>query len=232
MTAARHAITRLAIVIPAHDEEQLLARCLTAMDASVRSLTASRPDIDVRVIVVLDACTDGSAAIAARFPVDVERIDRGLVGAARARGVDIALAGTDPATTWIANTDADSAVPLGWASVHVDLAERGADLVLGTVRPDFADLSDAQIVGWIATHEPGVAYGNTHGANLGMRADHYLAAGGFEAVAAHEDVILVDRLREAGAHTFATAACEVLTSGRAEGRAPDGYAAFLAANYG
>ncbi|NYD67422.1 glycosyltransferase [Agromyces atrinae] len=232
MIVGRQRIATLAIVIPVHDEEQLLARCLTAMDDSVRLLAARRPDIEVRVVVVLDACSDGSAEIAARFPVAVETIDVALVGAARAHGVGIALAGADPATTWIANTDADSAVPLGWATVHVDLAERGADLVLGTVRPDFADLSDAQIADWIATHEPGVAYGNTHGANLGMRADRYLAAGGFESVAAHEDVILVDHLREAGARTVATADCEVLTSGRAEGRAPEGYAAFLAANYG
>jgi hypothetical protein len=68
-----------------------------------------------------------------------------------------------------------------------------------------------------------------HGASLGIRADLYLAAGGFETVTEHEDVSLVDRCRRLGGVVVASDDAEVLTSGRTIGRTPGGYAAYLRA---
>ena len=76
----------VAIVIPAHNEEELLERCLKSVDSATR-----RVETDVRVVVVLDACRDGSEEVAARWPVSVVLIDAHNVGVARRAGVDRAL---------------------------------------------------------------------------------------------------------------------------------------------
>lgn len=221
-------IGAVVIVVPVHNEAELLGRCLTALAAAVEE--TSLPCV---VRIVLDACTDESASIAAQHPFTVVTADANAVGAARALGIRSALHALDgldrlpPERIWIANTDADSVVPPSWITVQRELAEGGADMVLGAVRPDFDDLSPEHREHWVRTHPRGKPAGNTHGANLGVRASTYLAGGGFAAVESDEDVGLVDACRALGAVITATDDAEVMTSGRSEGRAPGGYAAFV-----
>lgn len=218
-------IAAVLIVVPVHDEAALLDGCLTALSTAVAAV-----DIACEARIVLDACTDGSAAIAARHPFPVVHVDAGAVGAARASGIRqamAALAHVPADRVWIANTDADSVVPQNWLRAQVAAADAGADVVLGTVRPDFDDLSPRHRRLWLETHTPGLPTGNTHGANLGLRASTYLAAGGFALVGEHEDVQLVDACRRIGASLLASDAAEVITSGRFVGRTPGGYAGFL-----
>jgi hypothetical protein len=99
--------------------------------------------------------------------------------------------------------------------------------MVGTVRPDFRDLSDHQREAWLATRTPGRANGHVHGANLGVRADLYLGAGAFPAIPEHEDVALAKHVSRLGAQVVASDRCEVMTSGRGEGRTPGGYAGYL-----
>jgi glycosyltransferase involved in cell wall biosynthesis len=222
------AVAAVLVVIPTHDEEQLLPDCLEAMSVAVD--TAADRAIRCLVQVVLDDCTDGSAAIANEYPFAVMFIEAGMVGVARSAGVEAGLAqlaDLPPSRVWIANTDADSRVPANWITAQVAAADEGADVFLGTVKPDFGDLSPAYRRNWLRTHPAGVANGNTHGANLGVRASAYRAAGGFANVAEHEDVMLVDGCRRTGAAVEASTAAEVLTSGRTVGRTPGGYAAFV-----
>ena len=69
---------------------------------------------------------------------------------------------------------------------------------------------------------------HVHGANLGMRADAYLAAGGWNPLTTAEDHDMWGRLRaHTGAH-LSDARLQVLTSGRRTGRAPLGFAGALA----
>lgn len=220
-------IRAVAVVIPARDEEELVGRCLASVEAAAERARAD--GIHVRVILVADDCRDGTAGIARAAGVEVIETADGRVGAARARGVDAALAaaGGSADELWIACTDADSEVPPAWITSQLELADAGADVVVGTVRPELADLSPEQVAAWRATRVPGQANGHVHGANLGIRGDAYLAAGGFPAVAEHEDVDLVARLRARGASVAASAAGEVLTSSRREGRTPGGYAGYL-----
>ncbi|KRC35843.1 glycosyltransferase family 2 protein [Oerskovia sp. Root22] len=222
-------VTGLAVVVPVNDEESLLPRCLAALGVAVGALRSARPTVRVEVVIVLDDCVDGSARIARAAPFTVIETCHRRVGAARASGVAAALERLGPggSGSWVVSTDADSAVPARWLTHQLDLAEDGADVVIGTVRPDFADLSAEQREAWVATHAPGHANGHVHGANLGIRADVYLAAGGFPGVAEHEDVGLVERARLAGARVVASDAGCVLTSGRSTGRTPGGYARHL-----
>ena len=224
-------VAHVAVVVPVRDEELLLGRCLTSV-AAARAVLLARGGCTLDVVVVLDACRDASAQVAARHDdVHVVTLDAGDVGAARAAGVRAALARTsaDPASTWLTCTDADSAVGADWLVEHVDLADAGADVVVGTVHPDPADLTAAQWHAWRATHEPGRPNGHVHGANLGVRASAYLRAGGFTPAAEHEDVDLVARLRGTGARVVASDAVDVRTSGRPVGRTPGGYAGHLRA---
>jgi GT2 family glycosyltransferase len=218
-------IDAVAIIVPVHDEEELLAACLAAV-ATATHATAVR----VTTFVVLDACTDLSASIAEHYAVETLAVHARNVGVARETGVAAALAhfADVPAERlWTAHTDADSVVPDTWLTHQLDLAHAGADVVVGTVRPDFDDLSDEQRIAWLATHTPGVANGHVHGANLGVRASTLLAAGGFEPIAEHEDVRLVDRARAEGARIVASDGAWVRTSGRGKGRTPGGYARYL-----
>lgn len=219
----------MTVVVPARDEQELVGRCLSSVLAAARLLESRRRSTRVSVVLVADSCADDTARVARGFPgVTVVEIDAANVGVARAAGVRAALAATDAPTAavWIANTDADSVVPRRWLLDHALLARRGAQLVIGTVRPEFADLTPEQASAWTARHTV-AANGHVHGANLGVRADVYLAAGGFAPVAEHEDVDLVERCARGGARAVATARCEVLTSGRQVGRTPGGYARYL-----
>ena len=134
-------IEALVVVVPVHDEAELLDSCLSSLAAAI-----ARAPVPCEVRVVLDACTDDSDEIAARHPFAVVRTDAGAVGAARAQGIAsglTALRELPAERVWIANTDADSTVPAHWITSQLELAASGADLVVGTVRPDFGDLSPA-----------------------------------------------------------------------------------------
>ena len=220
-----HPIEAVVVVVPVHDEAGLLDRCLHSLAAAVAAA-----GIPCEVRIVLDACTDGSAVVAARHPFPVLHADAHAVGRARAIGVRDALAGLREVSAdrvWIANTDADSTVPADWLRAQLDHAAAGADVVVGTVRPDFEDLTPMHRTLWIETHTRGAPNGHTHGANLGLRASVYLEAGGFAAVDEHEDVQLVDACRRIGVTIIASDVAEVVTSGRFVGRTPGGYAGYL-----
>jgi glycosyltransferase involved in cell wall biosynthesis len=211
-------IARIAVVIPARNEEETIAECLDSVRASARLA-----DVRVAVVVVADSCRDRTVELARERGADVLRVEVGNVGLARGAGSRRALAaGAD----WLAHTDADSTVPRNWIAAQCAAAAEDWDVVVGTVRPRFAELTREQRRAWIATHAHGEALGHVHGANLGIRASAYLAAGGFRPLAEHEDVDLVDRLRLIGSVT-ASDSIEVITSGRRWGRTAGGYAGYL-----
>jgi glycosyltransferase involved in cell wall biosynthesis len=217
---------RMAVVIPARNEQQLIGRCLESVAVAAARSRALPRRTPVDVVVVADSCTDDTAAIA-RSVAGVTVIETAVasVGAARRIGVAAALAASAARSDrlWIANTDADSIVPAHWLTGQAAIARRGPELMLGTVTPEFADLSAEQQDAWRARR----TVGEVHGANLGIRADRYLAVGGFAPLAEHEDVDLVARCVAAGVAPLATDSCDVTTSGRQVGRTPGGYARFL-----
>ena len=227
-------IAAVAVVVPVHNEAELLHDCLAALSATLAHTGRTHPHVRVCAVVVLDACTDASEEIARLFGVRTLRIDARNVGTARRVGVSDALAalGDVPSSAiWISTTDGDSTVPEPWLSHQLELHAAGADVVLGTVRPDFADLTAEHAAHWVETHPRGRPAGNVHGANLGLRAHTYSAAGGFADLDQHEDVALVRAARDLGARVVATDENEVITSGRFWGRTPGGYAAFVRATH-
>jgi glycosyltransferase involved in cell wall biosynthesis len=246
---SRPGIDRVAVVVPAHNEDQHLDRALSALRAAADALERERPGMRLSITVVLDSCTDRSADITAGYVASDPRfaavqVRLGSTGASRAAGV-VAAAGqwtgagrlTDtgpwtgqwPGHVWLANTDADSAVPENWLVRQVELADAGADAVLGSVEPDPAGTDPAVLRRWLERHPFREDHPHIYGANFGVRASAYLAAGGFPRTRAHEDRILVENLRKQAYSVLATDTIRVLTSGRTHARAPQGFAAYLRA---
>jgi glycosyltransferase involved in cell wall biosynthesis len=231
-TPRSETLTHVAVVVPARDEERLLGSCLSAIERATRTLADLRPDIAVVAVVALDECTDRSARVAAAHPAVRVVETSGGVGRARAAGVEhaVRLTGRRDAAAgdrvWVACTDADSRVPEEWLTVHVAMAEAGADAVVGLVEPD-DDLEPAVLARWVRAHDRADGHRHVHGANLGVRLSTYRAAGGFRSLLAHEDVALVDAVRRVGGRVEATASGRVVTSSRLAGRAPEGFSHYL-----
>lgn len=212
--------TRLAVVIPAHDEQSLLPTCL-------RSVLAATAPVPVEVIVVADACSDDTAALAARAGATVLEVAARNVGAARAAGMEHALR-SGPDGLWLATTDADSRVPPHWLRWHLRWARHGADLLAGTVTVDDWSSWPPDLPARYERGDRSVPL-PTHGANMGISAPAYRRAGGFPSVRSDEDVALLTRVRQKRGHIVADASCPVVTSARPHSRAPHGFAAHLAA---
>ncbi|MFF1385063.1 glycosyltransferase [Arthrobacter sp. NPDC058288] len=229
-------IDRVEVVVPAHNEDLHLDRALAALRSAADALQEECPGVQTAITVVLDSCTDGSADIAASYVASDRRFSAvpvllGSTGASRAAGV--LAAGITPGLwggrIWLANTDADSAVPSNWLARQVELANAGADAVLGSVEPDPAGTEPAILRRWLERHPFREDHPHIYGANFGVRASAYLAAGGFPRRQAHEDRILVENLRKQAYAVQATDTIRVLTSGRTHARAPQGFGAYLRA---
>ncbi|TFD39678.1 glycosyltransferase family 2 protein [Cryobacterium sp. TMT1-19] len=229
--SGRGAIDRIIVVVPARNEEELLPRCLSALAVAVGEVggVAGQAPPVIDVVVVLDRCSDGTADVASEWPIFASiQTNGGAVGVARRAGVRHLVPTSDQFTsaTWIATTDADSAVPPNWLTVQLAFARNSIDLVLGTVVPDDG-LSDGGRERWDAQHRLVEGHTYVHGANLGVRADRYLHAGEFARVDGHEDVRLVSALRSLRVSEIRTELIPVVTSGRLAGRTPEGFAGYL-----
>lgn len=243
MSAPTH-IRRVAVVVPARDEEELLPSCLAALDvARCRLLDGSGGsggsgasgcdggELAVRVVIVADRCTDATEEVALAAGATVVRSTHGLVGAARHQGVLAALAdaradGIDPARTWIAGTDADTIVPSSWLTRQIAFADAGLDVLVGTVSP--THVPPEVLRAWQSRHVLTEGHTHVHGANLSFRGSAYLQLGGFAAVGVHEDAAFVARLRDSDLRWRATDTLRVTTSGRLSSRVESGFAGYLA----
>ena len=227
----------IAIVIPARDEQELLPRCLRSVHNARLMLPLC---ITSDLIVVSDQSTDNTFKIAQDFVQgngSVVEIDVGCVGSARALGAERALERYDGAQNrcWLANTDADCEVPATWLQDQLAFANAGFAAVAGIIDIDsFAEhesLVSERFRRSYLIHADGT-HPHVHGANLGVRADAYLQAGGWQDLSTAEDHDLWRRLRSGRHRRVSDARLCVLTSGRRVGRAPFGFAGALGAHNG
>ena len=217
---------RACVVVPAHNEQELIGACL-------RALAAQDTDAPYAVILVLDRCTDATEACAREaFPDLIALRTDGGVGAARRAGMDHALTLLD-ADGLIATTDADSEPAPDWLRRQLDAVDRGAQAIGGRV-----ELGDGHALApaVIARRErdarhrferldgPGAReHHQFSGASIGVTAATY-ARVGLEPREALEDEGFERALRRAGVPIERLGAVRVTTSGRTRGRAPRGLA--------
>lgn len=210
----------LGIVIPAHNEQAVIADCLAAVKKA-----AQHPELQgetVEILVVLDHCNDLTLTHVVQAQVSSLEIEARNVGVARALGAEAMLA---RGARWLAFTDADTQVAPDWLAEQLALQ---ADAVCGTV--EVVDWSDhgthAELLRWHfgQTYTDADDHRHIHGANLGVSAAAYRAAGGFQHLACSEDVALVEALQTSGARIAWSARPRVITSARRVARARGGFA--------
>ena len=225
----------IAVLVPARDEEKLLPRCLR----SVQQARARLPlNVTSDVVVVSDSSRDRTLALAEEMIGEtgvVMATEFGVVGAARALAASVAMERCPGALDrcWLANTDADCEVPENWLVDQLAIAQRGVAAVAGIVDvDDFTEHAEGVETRFrlsYVVHADG-SHPHVHGANMGVRADAYVRAGGWMNLSTAEDHDLWNRLRSGGHRHESDARLQVLTSGRRTGRAPLGFAGALEAH--
>lgn len=227
----------ISVVIPARNEEELLPRCLRSVIASFERLP---PSVSYDLFVAVDSSTDRTVEFAQRVMFEcgfgiIVPVEVGVVGQARALATDAALLRHTGHHQhwWLANTDADCEVPADWLTTQLCLADTGVEAVAGIVDVDnFGEHNSYVADRFRSTYliRPDGSHPHVHGANLGVRADAYLRAGGWRDFESGEDHDLWQRLGNIGCNRLSTDRVRVLTSGRRVGRAPCGFASALAAH--
>ena len=232
---------RAAVVVPARDEEQRIGACLDALAAQER-LAAD----EYELIVVLDACEDGTAAaVEAARGRHPELVVHTLIGPgegagpARAAGMDVGCARLEAAGAergLLASTDADTLVAPDWLASQLVSLAAGAEAVGGEIELDpgeAAALPRRVLVGRAAelverTRQAAARGPAEHahfsGASLGITPRAYREVGGMARLAALEDQELEDRLAAAGVAIHRPRAVRVVTAARTDGRAERGLA--------
>jgi hypothetical protein len=226
------------VVLPVHDEEELLGACLAAIAASCDPV--ERSGIPCRTVIVLDRCVDASGKIARDWVRQLERCggshqamvrrSPGVgVGFARRTGFSALLrnlAGTDPGHIWLATTDADSRVPENWVAAQVAAHEGGADIWSGRVMvEDWSHHEPDTEERWSRAYDREIT--PIHGASLGFNGQAYLNSGGFSVVRSGEDRALHGAIVAQGGRAFEDDQTRVITSGRKHARAPLGFSCAL-----
>jgi glycosyltransferase involved in cell wall biosynthesis len=217
----------IGIVIPAHNEELYLDDCLRAA-----RIAASHPALHgeaVRIVVVLDSCSDDSLAVVERHAalstgachIEHLRVAARNVGITRAFGVEHLLR---EGARWLAFTDADTKVSPAWL---VEQLRLNVDVVCGTVGVDdwspHRDNADALCLHFHSRYTDADGHHHIHGANMGVSAEAYRLAGGFKPLECSEDVALVEALERIGARFAWSAAPRVTTSTRCDAKARGGF---------
>jgi glycosyltransferase involved in cell wall biosynthesis len=223
------------VVMPVHNEEELLGPALGALELACSGVTDR--GIECWTAIVLDGCCDGSEAIARHWSGSLDGrngLHQSLVLRCRSTGVGgarrlgaAALLGKwqrrDPGNIWLATTDADSRVPPEWLVTQLAAHEAGADVWTGRVAvEDWSPYGETTARLWNEAYE-GEAL-PVHGASLGFNARMYLNVGGFATVRTGEDRALHRAILQAGGHTHHDMELRVVTSGRRTARAPLGFA--------
>lgn len=226
-------VQAVVVGVPCRDERDRVDGCLAALIEAADELPSA---VTVAIVVACDSTTDGSERIARSWSAVDRRIAviagawgtaGGTRRAACAAGLERMVATTRrTAAVWIATTDADTVVPPDWLTLQLSYAHHGFEAVAGIVGLRGDEPLDPAMVTAFASHYPlgRNTHRHVHGANLGVRADAYLAAGGFPSLAVAEDHALWNALQQAGRRCVSSVALRVATSGRRVGRAAGGFA--------
>ncbi len=247
---APHPDLEAIVVVPARDEQRLIAACVQALGAQVDVAASS-----YEVIVVLDGCRDNTLQVIQnliRQPVGPAVHTVGLprpegVGRARRLGMDIAcrrLMQIGRKEGLIASTDADTTVAADWLSAQLTLAKEGAEAIGGLIELDPRErqalspqalavrerTASQRLAGALeqAADRTTVEHHHFSGASLALTAEAYARCGGLPARAALEDEALAQALTRQGIAIHRSLCVRVRTSARTDGRAPRGLAHDLA----
>ena len=237
----------IVVAIPARDEADRIGACLEALDAQ----SGRRAD---HIVLLLNNCTDGTAAIARSLPLHagtrLHLLERELppfqanAGHARRLAMEAAaaLAGPDGV---LLTTDADGLVDTDWIAANLQCIERGADVVAGWVElhpiewgqiPAKLHEDDAWECAYDAVcdelharldpdpADPLPRHTRHSGASIAVTAAAYASSGGVPDIPSGEDRAFIAALRRADAKLRHAPEVHVTVSGRIIGRSTGGMA--------
>ncbi len=239
--------SRHIIAIPVRDEAQRIAACLEA-------LARQAPRVPTAVVLLLNNCTDQTAAIvralapALPFPVRLDEVtlapERAHAGVARSLAMASAAALAD-ASGVVLTTDADGAAPPDWLARNRAALDAGAEAVMGRAvidriearaipralhEADARECAYAALLDELAARidpdpaDPWPRHTEESGASIAVRVAAYRAVGGLAPIPLGEDRAFAERLRRAGRRVRHDPDVFVVVSGRTEGRAAGGMA--------
>jgi len=177
---------KISIVIPAHNEEQYIGRCLLSINEQVAS-----HDLQVETIVVLNRCTDNTEDVAKYHGAIVVSNDSKNLSQIRNTGVAHAK------TEWVITIDADSWMSKG-ALAEIYKHTRLPNALGGGIRIKPERLSAGIAVGYGMMLVPAFFLGLSFGMYWFKKSD-FDAIGGFdEKLHIAEDVDFLRRLKSYG----------------------------------
>ncbi|NDL61657.1 glycosyltransferase [Acerihabitans arboris] len=193
---------KLSLIIPAYNEELYLATCL---QYAIKELTAHAKPGEFEIIVVNNASTDRTSAIASGFE-NVRVVYEPIKGLTRARQKGLESASGDI----LAFIDADTRMPAGWPGKVLDAYAKRKDLVCVSGPYRYFDLSGIKSflvkLYWLALAKP--TYWLTRymavGGNFAASKQALLRIGGFDTSIAFygEDTNIARRLAGEGRVQF------------------------------
>lgn len=202
----------ISVVIPAYNEEALIARCLA-------SLAAQSCSVPFEVILVDNGSTDATRAIAERF---LGRMNLHILSELRkGRGQARATGWASARGEFLLSLDADAEAPEGWLQSYCDLFRSHPDVAaftstgriydLGPVRSTIANKAQQPVA---VVFRMIFGFHCLNGYNFGIRKDVYRKAGGFNpSMDAQDDLDLARRVSRQGIIRFTTRN-PVILSGR------------------
>ncbi len=237
----------VAIAIPVKDEAERIGGCL-------RSLAGRHGNPDHQVVLLLNNCTDATAAVVAALrpslPMTVHAIECTLPRSQASAGFARRLAMQHAARLLRPNgvlmtTDADGCATPGWIAANLAAMRDGAKVVAGQAVIDpveaalipqhlhdddalecaYADLLDEiDALADPDPTDPWPRHSEHSGASIAVTLDAYLRAGGIPAVKMGEDRAFVAALWRIDAPIRHALGVQVVVSGRTVGRAAGGMA--------
>jgi len=244
---------RLSVVIPAKDEAENLPFALDALRIQQQLTGEPMPYPQYEVLLLLNNCTDNSAAVAeryqARYPAFPMRVavvqlppERANVGTARRMLMDVAqsrLQQTGQPTGVIASTDADTVVDRHWMAHILSEIDGGCDMVGGRIltRSDgravrlnyLRDCTYRMLIARLEDqldplpHDPWPRHFQHFGANMAITCTAYEQIGGLPNVPHLEDEALYRALLRTDGRIRKSPLVRVVTSTRTTGRAEIGF---------
>lgn len=227
-------IDRVVVIVPAHNEEEHIELAMSAIGLSTGTC------VPVTVVVVADSCSDHTEQIVRARMQRVDWIDWHCVSTSASRASSARQAGLDHVTNdlladvrsnriAVLSTDADTVVPPDWISHHVRRLNNGADAVAGIIELAPSARIDLAYDDWwseyTSSFRPDGTHAHVHCANLSVRLDLLIAAGGFGHLDRAEDIDVWRRLhRLTAARMRSDQSTVVRTSHRADGRVTGGFA--------
>ena len=207
---------RLSFVIPAYNEQAYLPDCLESILKQTRG-----SDVETEIIVVNNASTDNTRAVALSFP-GVQVVDEPRKGLTHARQAGFLACQGD----LIANVDADSRLPAGWLDKVLAEFKEQPDMLALSGPLVYFDLSPTQsVLVWVFYSLAFMTYAlnrwvlrvgsMVQGGNFVVARQGLERIGGFNLAISFygEDTDIARRLSEVGKVRF-TFALKMLSSAR------------------